>query len=143
MYPFRDLNFFASVPAGLIHHQKYMLVLACSHLFSKLIESHREQLHIDRGQDQPVDLSALRPHKTVEIGPFVASLEASNGSLSHRCPYAPHHRLQAQPSLIFSPEFDLGSRVCIFDLLQLLGEIFLKASRFSDSAPWAFEGLGT
>jgi hypothetical protein len=33
--------------------------------------------------------------------------------------------------------------VCLFDLLQPLGEIFLKASRSSDSAPWAFEGLGS
>src|SRR5215208_1509129 len=139
MYLFRDLNLFASVPAALINHQKYMLVLARSHLFSELIEIHREQLHIDRGQDQPVDLSALRPHKTVEIGPFVASLEASNRSVSHLCPYAPDHRLQTQPSLIFSPEFDLGSPVCLFDLLQPFGEIFLKASRSCDSAPWAFE----
>jgi hypothetical protein len=28
-------------------------------------------------------------------------------------------------------------------LLQPLGKTFLKASRSSESAPWAFEGLGT
>jgi hypothetical protein len=32
MYPFWDLNLFASVPAGLIHHQKDALVLSDSYL---------------------------------------------------------------------------------------------------------------
>jgi hypothetical protein len=93
MYPFWDLDLFAGVPPSLIHYQEYMLPLAGSHLFSELTERHREQLHIDRGQDQPVELSALRPHLTVEIGPLVASLEASNGPLAHRCPYSPNHWL--------------------------------------------------
>jgi len=55
LYPFRDLNLFAGVPAGPIYYQKDALVLSGSHLFGELlIECHREQLHIDRGQDQPV-----------------------------------------------------------------------------------------
>jgi hypothetical protein len=43
-------------------------------LFGELIESHREQLHVDCGQDQPENLSAFGPHKAVEVGPLVASL---------------------------------------------------------------------
>ena len=31
MYPFRDLNLFAGVPAGLIYHQKDALVLSGSY----------------------------------------------------------------------------------------------------------------
>ena len=31
MYPFRDLDLFAGVPAGLIHHQKDALVLSDSY----------------------------------------------------------------------------------------------------------------
>ena len=93
MYPLRDLDLFAGVPASLIHHQKDALMLSDSHLFGELVECQREQLHIDRGQDQPVGLSALGMYETVEIGPLVASLEAGNSSLAHRCPYSPHHRL--------------------------------------------------
>ena len=33
MYTFRDLNLPSCVPAGFVHHQKYVLVLAGSHLF--------------------------------------------------------------------------------------------------------------
>jgi hypothetical protein len=32
MYPFRDLNLFAGVPAGLIYYQKHALVLSDSYL---------------------------------------------------------------------------------------------------------------
>src|SRR5215218_1363961 len=100
MYPLRDLDLPASVPAGLVHHQQDASLLSGSHLPGELIESHREQLHVDRRQDQPVHLSALGSHEAVEIGPFVASLEASNGSLSHRRPYSPYHRLETQATLI-------------------------------------------
>jgi hypothetical protein len=93
VYPFRDLDLPCRVPPSLIHHQKYAFVLARSHLPGKLIERHGEQLHVDRGQDQPVHLSALGSHKTVEVGPLVASLEAGNRPLSHRCPYSPYHWL--------------------------------------------------
>src|SRR5829696_9452637 len=144
MYPFGDLDLFAGVPPSLIHHQKYALVLARSHHACELIESHREQLHVDRGQDQPVHLSALGPDEAIEIGPFVASLEASNGSLSHRRPHPPYHRLETQATLILGPELHLlGLRMSFLELLQPHRETFLKASRSSESAPWAFEGLGT
>src|SRR5215210_313251 len=81
MYTFRNFDLLTSVPPSLIHHQKYALLLAHSHLFGELIERHREQLYIDRGQDQPVHLSALGLHEAVEVGPLVSSLEASTTGL--------------------------------------------------------------
>src|SRR5215216_1153205 len=90
MYPFRDLDLFAGVPPSLIHHQKYAFVLAGCHLSGKLPESHREELSVYRGQDQPVHLSALGVHEAVEIGPLVASLEAGYTGLF---PTGAHTRL--------------------------------------------------
>jgi hypothetical protein len=46
MYPFRNFDLPTSVPPGLVNHQKYMLLLARSHLFGELTERHREQLDI-------------------------------------------------------------------------------------------------
>src|SRR4051812_37605642 len=138
MYPFGELDLPSCVPAGPIHHQQDVLVLSGSHLFGELIERHREQLHVDRGQDQPVHLSALGPHETVEVGPLVSPLEEGYGSLSHRCPHPPHHQLQTQPSFILGPEFDPRPRISLPDLFQPLGKTTLKASRSSESAPWAF-----
>src|SRR5215212_3965179 len=88
-----DLNLFAGVPPSLIHHQNYAFVFARSYLPGKLIERHREELGVYRGQDQPVDLSALGVHESVEVDPLVASLEAGNRSPSHRRPYSSNHRL--------------------------------------------------
>ena len=61
MYPSRDLNFFAGVPAGPIYHQKDALLLSDSHLFGELIVSAIENNSTSTvwAGDQPVDLSAL------------------------------------------------------------------------------------
>src|SRR5215210_3909057 len=122
-----------------------MLVLSGSHpSFGELAERHREHLDVDRGQDQPENLPALGPHEAINVGPLVASLESSDGSLSRRCPHPPYHRLEAQPSLVLRPElYPLGFRMRLPDFLQSLGETFLKASRSEASADRALEGLGT
>src|SRR5215204_1890730 len=51
-------------------------------LFGELSERHREQLHVDPGQDEPVHLPAFRPHETVEVSPLVAPLEPGDRPLS-------------------------------------------------------------
>ncbi len=58
-----------------VHHQHNVLVLARSHLLlgELLIKRHREQLHINRGQDQPVDLSTLGPHEAIQVGPLIVA----------------------------------------------------------------------
>src|SRR5215213_3316491 len=143
MYSFRESHLPSGVPSSFVHYQQYVLVLSCAHLLCELTQCQREQLHVHRGQDQPVDLSALRPHKAVEIGPLVAPLEAGRGSLSYRSPHPPHHRFETQPSLVLCPQLHLGFGIELLDLPHPLGETFLKASFSEASAPWALEGLGT
>src|SRR5918995_5314899 len=104
-----------------------MLILASSHLFGELLQSHREQLHIDGGQDQPVNLSALGTNETVEIGPLVASVEPSDGPLSHRSPYPSDQRLEAYSCLVLGPQLYFGLRMGFLQLLHLQRKTFLKA----------------
>jgi hypothetical protein len=40
VYPFWDLDLFAGVPPGLIHHQNDAPLLSGSYLFGELIERH-------------------------------------------------------------------------------------------------------
>src|SRR5215204_4431389 len=120
-----------------------MFILASSHLFGEFLQRHREQLHVDGGQDQPENFSALGTNETVEIGPLVASVEAGDGSLAHRSPHPPHHRLEAHSRLVLGPQFYLRLRMGFLQLLQLQRKTFLKASRSEAEAPSALEGLGT
>src|SRR3954447_14595482 len=39
-------------------------------------ESHREQLFVDGGQDQPVDLSGCGSYKALKVGPLLSPLES-------------------------------------------------------------------
>src|SRR5215212_1647122 len=89
----RGLNLSGGMPAGLIYHQEDAFVLSSSYLPGKLLESHREQLFVDGGQDQPVDLSGCGSYKAIKVGPLVSPLEPGCGPLTYRCPYPTHHRL--------------------------------------------------
>src|SRR5215213_5354581 len=111
MDAFRNSHLPSSVPPCLVHHQKYVLVLSGSHFPGEFFESQRVKLRVDRGQDHPEDLPALRMNEAVEVGPLVASLEASHGSFSHRSPNPPHNRLEPQPSLVLGPQLYLGPRI--------------------------------
>ncbi len=143
VYPFGDRHFAGGVPAGLVKYQKDAFVLAGSHLPCKLPQSHREQLLVYRGQNQPVHLSGCRPHEAIEVGPLVSPLEPGYRPPTDRRPYAPDHRLEPQPRLILSPELDLGLRMGLLYGRYPLGEGFLKASCSEASAAEAFWGLGT
>src|SRR5215218_6496816 len=142
MDAFRQKHLTRYVPPSLVHHQQDVLVLSGSHLLGELFEGQRVKLRVDRGQDHPEDLPALRVNEAVEVGPLVAPLEASHGSFSHRSPNPPHNRLEPQPSLVLGPQLYLGPRIRFPKGLQLQRETFLKAS-FSESSARALEGLGT
>src|SRR5215210_737995 len=82
--------------------------------------------------------------EAVEVGPLVAPLETGGGSLSHRRPYPPCHRFEAQPSLVLGPKLHaFGLRMGLLEPLELQRETFLKASRSEAEVPLALEGLGT
>src|SRR3954469_5138882 len=142
MDAFRNSHFTGGVPPCLVHHQQDVLVLCGSHLLGEFFESQRVKLRIDRGQDQPENLPALRMDEAVEVGPLVGPLEAGRGSLTHRSPHPSHHRLEPQPRLVLGPQLYLGPRMRFPQCLQLHRETFLKAS-FSEVSARALEGLGT
>jgi hypothetical protein len=54
------------------------------------------------------------------VGPLVASFDPGYGPLTHRRPYSPHYRLEAQPRLIFSPKLYLGLRMSLLQSLYPL-----------------------
>src|SRR5215210_1514401 len=89
MYAFREKHLTGGVPPCLVHHQQDVLVLSGSHLLGEFFEGQRVKLRVDRGQDHPENLPALRMDEAVEVGPLVAPLEAGHGSLSHRSPNPP------------------------------------------------------
>src|SRR5215204_980507 len=142
MDAFREKHLTGGVPPCLVHHQQDVLVLSGSHLLGEFFESQRVKLGVHRGQDQPEDLPALRTDEAVEVGPLVAPLEAGHGSLSHRSPHTPGHRLEAQPSFVLCPQLHLGAWIRFPQRLLLHLDTFLKAS-FSESSARALEGLGT
>jgi hypothetical protein len=57
MYPLGYLNLLARVPAGLVENQKEMPLLGAANLFGEVSECQGENLRVDCGKDQPVDLS--------------------------------------------------------------------------------------
>jgi hypothetical protein len=68
VYPFGHLYLFALVPSGLVEDQYQTPILTTANLLGEVRECHRENLRVDCGQDQPVDLSTLGAHKTYPEG---------------------------------------------------------------------------
>jgi hypothetical protein len=66
VYSFGDLHLPAGVPPGPIHHQPDSLVFSGTHLFGELPQSRREQLHVNRRQDQLENLPAAGPDEGSE-----------------------------------------------------------------------------
>ena len=71
-------------------------------------QRHGEGLCRDRRQQAPPALPRGRPHKTIDVEPFVAALDLGDRPLAPWRPHPAPHRQQAEAMLILGPQRDLG-----------------------------------
>src|SRR5215216_1310953 len=85
---------------------------APTYLLGELPHSHREELLVDRGHDQPVHLSSCGPYEAIEVlGPLVSSFDPSCRPLTHRCPHTPTAFLEkGEPFRERSPQHSVSTK---------------------------------
>src|SRR5215207_1851926 len=129
MYPFWDPQpLLCGVPSGLIEHEQDAFSLSRSYFPGEVLQSQRERLRVDSGQDEPVDLSGFRARKGVEVGPFVTLVDLHQRSFSDGAPHLADDRLEAQAMLILTPQLHLCRWVGLLETSHPHRELFLKAS---------------
>ena len=101
------------------------------------VEHALEQRDIDAIGQPPLDLAGRRPHKTVEIEPFVLVRADRHGALAAPGPNPPDERLQAEAMLVEGPQFDRAAGRFDSGRIHRGGEVFLKASCASGPAALA------
>jgi hypothetical protein len=135
------------MPAGPIEYQENAFVLSGSYLPGKLLESHREQRLVYRGQNRPVDLSGGGSDEAIEVGPLLSPLEPGSMGL---LPTGAHTRLitgsspkRASSSAHNSSTFAPGWASLMASTRS--GRLFRKppSPSFSEGSAEALEGLGS
>jgi hypothetical protein len=81
-------------------------------------------------------------HKTVEVEPLKALLDAHSRTRATADPDAPHDRFESDAMLISGPRFNSGLRVSLLQSVQLLRKVFLRASCAAPSGS-AWHGRST
>jgi hypothetical protein len=104
----RDGHLGAAVPAGLIHHEHYLLGGPCPDLLGEMGQGAGEGRDIDRRHEQPVRRPRLGLHKPIDVLPLVAGPDAGAERLAPPRPDPPEDRLQPDAMLVGGPQFDGG-----------------------------------
>jgi hypothetical protein len=101
-----NFDLLACVPSGSIEHQQDApSIVARSDFSGEVLQSQRENVGVDRGQDQLVDLPGFRAHEGVEVSPLVTLVDLHRrpfGLFAHGAPHFADDRLAAQAVLIFA-----------------------------------------
>jgi hypothetical protein len=106
MEPFRKLEIFAVMPAGIVEQQDGRLVFAKRALLGEAIEDRLEQGDVDRVGNPPHHFAGGRPDEGIEVEPFVLVAAHRHGPLSFLGPDAANDRLQPEAMLVESPDFE-------------------------------------
>lgn len=121
---FRKPQLSTAVPACTIKNQHDWFVWSCSHLFGKHGQGAGEDLDVDRGQQQPAGLPALRMHKSVDIHPLVVRSNWRGNRRPFERPDPSQDRFEANAMLIHRPHFDARLRIRLLHGGDLLGQFF-------------------
>jgi len=62
----------------------------------------------------------------VKIEPFIAMVDASDGSFADRGPEPTADRLKSEPMLVKRPDFNRGLRRLLLQFFNSLGQLLLK-----------------
>ncbi len=125
------------MPAGAVEHQDDGLVRAGAECGGEAVEHALEQRDIDAIGQPPLDRTGLRPHKAVEIEPFVLVRADRHGALAAPGPNPSNQRFQAEAMLVEGPQLDRAARRLGLGRRHRGGEVFLKASCASGPAALA------
>jgi hypothetical protein len=128
MYPCRDLDVGAGMPARTIEHHQDLLAGSRADRLGKLGQGEREGGDRHGWQQQPPGPPGGWMHKGVEIAPLVAVLDDRLGALAPGAPDPAHDGLEADAVLVGRPQFYGVLRTGLLESLDGRREGFLKAT---------------